>query len=158
MIRWGGVREGQKALWHPAKIIEGMSESPLIPYRDLAAIADRLFEESGDDEERLSAALDRVAPDVRSQLLISDLLNAYQVFYYFFRETPDPEVFERLILESASGLTSGIFLDEIDLFELIFRLESGEPVIAITDGEAVLAVFRGTGAYRQGLAYTESVL
>ena len=57
-------------------------------YRDLAKIADRLFMQSNDDEEQLASALDSVDEEIRQDLLASDLLNAYQVFYYHFREVP----------------------------------------------------------------------
>ena len=54
---------------------------------------------------------------VRNELLVSDLLNAWQVFYYFFRTVPDELVRERLELEPASSLVLGVAIDEIDLLD-----------------------------------------
>ena len=48
---------------------------------------------------------DALDPALRNELLVSDLLNAYQAFYYFFRILPDDLVCERLELEPASSLT-----------------------------------------------------
>lgn len=124
-------------------------------YRELSAWADRVLEAGEDDEQRIAAALEALPPEIREELLVSDFLNAYQVFYYFFRIRPDLLVQERLTLAPASSLTRGIFLDESDLYELRFRLEENEPVIEVTDGEELLASFRGGGAYRAGLRYLE---
>jgi len=132
-----------------------MSPASQIPYQALSEIANRLFEESCDDEELLAAALDRVPGDVRSQLLVSDLLNAYQVFYYFFRTRPDEEIMERLMLESGSSLLSGVFVDELDLLELRFRVDGGTPVIDVTDGKDVLSSFRGKTAFESAVRYLE---
>ncbi|MEN6611696.1 MAG: hypothetical protein ABFC24_12715 [Methanoregulaceae archaeon] len=132
-----------------------MSPANQIPYQELSGIANRLFEESCDDEELLATALDRVPGDVRSQLLVSDLLNAYQVFYYFFRKRPDEEITERLMLESGSALVSGVFVDEVDLLELKFRVENASPVIDISDGQEVLSAFRGKTAFDDAMRYLE---
>jgi hypothetical protein len=130
-----------------------MRAAPQIPYSELALLADRLFLESSDDEERLASVLDRVDPGVRSQLLISDLLNAYQVFFYFFRERPDEEIGERLMLESATALMRGVFVEEVDLSEIYLRVDGEEPVVEVSDGKQVLSVFRGKNAYREALLF-----
>ena len=135
-----------------------MNPGDAIPYADLAAFAERLFEESGDDDEQLGALLDHVPEEIRDQLLISDILNAYQVFYYFFRVGPDEEVMERLMLEPASLLRQGVFLEEYDLLEIFFRVGEEGPVIEISDGERVLASFTGHGAYREALAFAGTSL
>ncbi|HNT08245.1 hypothetical protein, partial [Methanoculleus sp.] len=83
-------------------------------YMDLADIAERLFEASDDDDERLAGRLDTLDEETRRALLASDLLNAYQVFYFWFRETPDDLAMERLQLHAASDLARGIVIDEID--------------------------------------------
>jgi len=59
------------------------------PYHELVAIADRLLDECGEDAGLLAEKLDGLVPEMREELLVSDLFNAYQVFYYFFREIPD---------------------------------------------------------------------
>ena len=102
---------------------------------------------------RRIAALD---PASRNELLVSDLLNAYQVFYYFFRTQPDELTQERLELEPASSLVRGVKIDEIELFELIFSVVNLEPVITVSDGERPLATYGGKTAYAEGLKFIEN--
>jgi hypothetical protein len=59
-----------------------VSESSL-PYHDLAAITDYLLDKSGEDVSLLIKKFDDLTPSVRDDLLVSDLLNAFQVFSYF---------------------------------------------------------------------------
>jgi len=127
----------------------------MVDYRELADLADRLFEASGDDDERLADVLDTLDGETRGALLASDFLNAYQVFYYHFRETPDELTKERLQLHAASDLTRGIIVGEVDIYEIIFRREDGDPVLLLTDGEKVQAAFRGPGAYREMVGYLD---
>ena len=129
-----------------------------VPYHELVAIADRLIDESGEDAGLLAEKLDRLVPEVREELLVSDLFNAYQVFYYFFREKPDDIRMERLILMPASALEGGVIVDEIEILELIFGVIAYKPVIVVSDGERALATFLGTDAYRDALTYIESTL
>jgi hypothetical protein len=124
-------------------------------YRDLAKIADNLFIQSNDDEEQLAAALDSVEEDVRQNLLASDLLNAYQVFYYHFREAPGELAKERLLLLPASALSQGVILAEIDYVEVVFQVEKGEPVITLHDEGQVIATSRGKNAYRSAMQFID---
>ena len=124
-------------------------------YRDLAKIADRLFVQSHDDEEQLATALDSAPQEVRQELLASDLLNAYQVFYYHFREVPDELAKERLLLLPASALTHGVILFEIDYVEVVFQVEQGIPVIALHDEGQVIANYHGKDAYRSAMQFID---
>ena len=124
-------------------------------YRDLAKIADTLFMQSNDDEEQLAAALDSVEEDVRQDLLASDLLNAYQVFYYHFREAPGELAKERLLLLPASALSQGVILAEIDYVEVVFQVEKAEPVITLHDEGQVIANYRGKNAYRSAMQFID---
>jgi hypothetical protein len=124
-------------------------------YRDLAKIADRLFVQSHDNEEQLATALDSVPQDVRQELLASDLLNAYQVFYYYFREIPDELAKERLLLLPASALTHGVVLSEIDYVEVVFQVEQGIPGIALHDEGQVIANYHGKDAYRSAKQFID---
>ena len=127
-------------------------------YMDLADIAERLFEASDDDDERLAGRLDTLDEETRRALLASDLLNAYQVFYFWFRETPDDLAMERLQLHAASDLARGIVIDEVDIYDLVFYLIGGTPALVITDGENTLARFEGERAYEETLEYLEEHL
>jgi hypothetical protein len=129
-----------------------------VPYHELVAIADQLLDECGEDAGLLAEKLDGLLPELREELLVSDLLNAYQTFYYFFRETPDILMMERLILSPASALEGGVIVDEIDLLEFIFGVIAHKPVMVVSDGEKALATFLGTDAYRDALTYVESTL
>ena len=126
---------------------------PAIPYRDLVAIADRLFEESEEDDERLIVALDTIGAGARRELLISDLLNASQAFLYYFRTMPDQLVRERMELEPASALVQGLKIEEIDPADLIFVVKDDEPYILISDGDRIVASFTGKSAYNDAKSY-----
>ena len=127
-----------------------------VPYQKLVALADHLFEHCEDDVSCLSPMLDALESGTRNELLSSDLLNAFQVFHYFFRINPDELVQERLELEPASSLQRGVKIDEIDLVDLIFSVKNHEPAIIVSDGETVLQTFTGKTAYAQGLKYIEN--
>lgn len=131
-------------------------EGTPIPYPELVARADHLFEECEDDVSCLASRLDSLDSEMRYELLVSDLLNSYQVFYYYFRTFPDELVSERLELEPASSLIKGVKIDEIELFELIFAVKNNEPVIIVSDGENALVTFKGKRAYADGLKYIEN--
>jgi len=132
------------------------SDGSSIPYDMLASMADRLFLECEDDVQCLSRIIATLDPATRNELLVSDLLNAYQVFYYYFRTCPDELVCERLELEPASSLIRGVKIDEIELLDLIFLVKNHEPVIIVSDGESALFTFKGKTAYSQGLKYIEN--
>jgi hypothetical protein len=127
-----------------------------VPYPDLVAAADRLLEDCEGDVECLAIRLGSLAPEVRDELLVSDLLNAWQVFFYFFRTSGDDLLCELLELEPASALIGGIKIRETDFLEMIVAVHDANPVIAISDGEKVVATFSGKTAFRQGLAFMES--
>jgi hypothetical protein len=131
---------------------------PIPTYQDLGDIAEELFEESNDDPVKLAGLIDRLDPLIRNELLISDFLNAYQTFYYFFREEPGDLEKDRMILEPASSLEQGILIHEIDLFEVIFRVEDAEPVVSVGDGEQILAIYHGTDAYRRAIRFIDENL
>ncbi|HVP95108.1 MAG TPA: hypothetical protein VMS89_08065 [Methanoregulaceae archaeon] len=128
------------------------------PYRELAKLADSLFKASGDDEERLASHLDTVSTDLRHELFVSDLLNAYQVFYYFFRESPGDLGKERMILAPASLLVHGMAILEVDYLEVIFSMDPDEPVITVRDEGQVLANYRGKTAYRDAMQFIDESL
>ncbi|HVP96057.1 hypothetical protein [Methanoregula sp.] len=134
------------------------SEGPAPSFPELVRIADCLLEESGEDEDALVRRLQVLPGPVLSELLVSDLLNAWQVFYYFFRSVPDELVRERLDLEPASSLTDGVKIDEIELLERVFRVKDGIPEILVTDGRTIIRTFSGASAVADSLSYIESTL
>lgn len=124
----------------------------------LEMTADDIFTDCEDDEICIAEALEDLDAAMRDELLISDHLNAYQTFYYYFRQIPDELIKERLILQPASALGDGVLVEEIDLYELVFTVHQGVPLIAVSDGEALLETFEGPHAYTKARAYAEGLI
>jgi hypothetical protein len=131
-------------------------DSSSVPFPELVALADRLLEESNDDVERLAVKIGSLDANVRNELMVSDLLNAWQVFYYYFRTVPDELVKERMELEPASCLPRGLKIDEVEFLELFFVMKDHKPLIIVSDGEKPVATFSGGNAYADGMAYLEN--
>ena len=91
-----------------------VTEEDAIPYNDLVRIAEQILETGEDNPGELARQLDLLDPAVRAALLGSDLLNAFQVFYYFYREVPGDLETDRLILQAASAITTGVLMTERD--------------------------------------------
>jgi hypothetical protein len=127
-----------------------------VSYSQLVAIGDHLFEKCEEDVSCLAFRIDALDTDVRNELLVSDILNSFQVFYYYFRIFPEELIGERLELEPASSLIQGVKIDEIELFELIFLVKNREPVIIVSDGEKEIISFKGKTAFTNGLKYIEN--
>lgn len=106
--------------------------------------------------ECIAVRLGSLEPPVRDELLTSDLLNAWQVFWYCFRTDPGIFLREMMELEPASTLATGLRLGEIDLLELHFGIRENIPVIAVYDGEKSVASFRGRNAYTDAVKYCKN--
>jgi hypothetical protein len=138
---------------------EGPVEGEPVDHETLLEMtADEIFTDCEDDEVCIAEALEDLDPAMRDELLVSDHLNAYQTFYYYFRQIPDELIQERLILQPASALTDGVLVEEIDLYELIFTIHRGVPLIAISDGDQLLETFEGPHAYTKGRVYAEGLI
>lgn len=129
-----------------------------ISYSELGAITEKMLEEAEEDVVVLVRVLESLPPQIRADLFSSDFLNAYQVFYYFYREEPGELEKDRLILQPASALKTGVLLTEIDLFEIVFRVDEEGGVISVSDGEQVLVNFRGRGAYDKAVRFIDENL
>jgi len=125
------------------------------PYPELVRIVDGILEECDDNVPCIVKKLDAVDEETRSEILVSDLLNAYQVFYFFFRTEPDTLTMERMDLEPASALRGGLKIEETDLLEMYFVIHDTVPVIVIHDGDKTVATFTGKAAYGQGRTVME---
>lgn len=124
-------------------------------YDELVTIADRLLEQSDEDDAQLARLIGQLAPDVREELLVSDLLNAWQVFLYCFLDAPSELEAERLTFSAASELCAGVVFGERDLYTLVFAIDDDGPEIRVTDGEAVLESFSGPHAYRDAISWID---
>lgn len=125
----------------------------MMDYKELAEIADRILEISGEDIRILAEELGRLDPETRGALFASDLLNACQVFYYSFQRSPTELGKERLILSPASALQKGVLVDEFDTCETLFTLTDCTPAITVSDGEELSVTFEGPDAYRSAIRY-----
>ncbi|MFA5397002.1 MAG: hypothetical protein GX097_00080 [Methanomicrobiales archaeon] len=125
-------------------------------YIELAELADGILTISDDDVTKLASVLDELPGNVKNELLVSDFLNAYQVFWYFFRYEPEILTAERLMLSSASSLLQGVLIEERDIYEILFRVSNGRPEMLVTDGENVLMVYQGVNAYREAADWVDS--
>jgi hypothetical protein len=132
------------------------AEGPKVPFPELVALADKLLEESGEDVARLAAQIGSLDADMRNELMVSDLLNAWQVFYYYFRTVPDELVKERMELEPASSLSRGLKIDEVEFLDLVFVMKDHKPLIVVSDGKKPVATFSGNAAYANGMNYLEN--
>lgn len=126
------------------------TEAPRPSFSQLVELADRMLEDCDEDTECLALRLGRLEPEVRNELIVSDLLNAWQVFYFLFRIEPDLLTRERMELEPASSLAGGLMIEETDLLEMYFTIRDAVPVIVIHDGDKTVAAFSGKSAYAQG--------
>ena len=131
-------------------------ESSAVPFPELVAIADKLLEESDEDVDRLAIKIGSLDADMRNELIVSDMLNAWQIFYYYFRTVPDELVRERMELEPASSLLRGLKIDEVEFLELFFVMKDHKPLIVVSDGEKPVATFSGNTAYANGMKYLEN--
>jgi hypothetical protein len=126
------------------------------PADELEATADAIFEECEEDVVCVASRLDGLEEELRWELLESNLLNAWQVFYYFYRFFPDELARERLELEPALAARTGVLLEERDLFEILFFVKARRAFIGVSDGESLLAHFEGAEAFSEAQAYADA--
>ena len=121
-------------------------------------MAEDLLTMADEDEDRLARELDALPGTIRKDILESDFLNAYQVYYYYFRDSPGDLEKERLILQPASALAEGVMIAELEMLEIIFRVEDDQPVMSVRDRDRVLVNYRGKDSYRRALRFIDEAL
>ena len=124
---------------------------------ELAELADQILDIAEDNYDRLSSIIDDLDEEVKNELLVSDFLHAFQVFYYYFRMDPSEIVIDRLMLQPASSLEKGVFIENFDIFELWFIIEDNNGIIYVSDGEKILKKFSGRRAYTEAVEYADSL-
>jgi hypothetical protein len=140
----------------PGALRMGMNGDGMTDYYELAELADRIFAISDDNIELLMKVLETLDSNILDELLFSDFLNAYQVFFYYFRENPTEIGHERLILQPASSVLTGIRVEEQGFVWLVFRTIEKVPTIEIWDGDFLVRSFNGVTAYREALSFADS--
>jgi hypothetical protein len=125
-------------------------------YYELAELADKILALADENYEYLSEVLDDLDEGLRNEMLDSDFLNAYQVFYFFFRQKPEEIVEDRLLLASASELKKGLMIYEYSILEIYFRVEDSKGIIIVSDGDRELKKFYGKSAYWNAMEYART--
>lgn len=124
-------------------------------YYEMAKLADRILAIADENLDRLSEIIEELEPGVRKELIDSDFLNAYQVFYYYFRVEPDEIVKDRLMLEPATSVKTGIHINDYEIIEIYFSIKDDEPVITLSDGDIEVSRFSGRNAYSEALKFVQ---
>ncbi len=125
-------------------------------YYELAELTDRIFAISDGNNDKLVELLDTLDENLKNEFLSSDFLNAEQVFYYFFRTIPGKLAEERMILQPASALKTGVMIEKHDLLEIVFSVRGETGELIVTDGERALATFYGRSAYQDAVNYVDN--
>ena len=110
IIGFRSARESGYYIQENSDTIDTLNDTTSVSFSELARITDQILEKAEDDPEILARELDGLAPGIKNELLTSDLLNAYQVFFYFFREDPGDLEQDRLTLQPASALMTGVMM------------------------------------------------
>jgi hypothetical protein len=122
-------------------------------YTWLSDLVDRILSRCDDDPACIARGLESIEPDLRTEILVSDLLNAWQVFWYYFRADPGKEAVEFLTFHPAGELVHGVPMGDIDIYALEFRVRDGEPEIAISDDIQEVARYRGASAWNETCSF-----
>ena len=127
-----------------------------IPFSVLTGIVDRILEDCDEDVVCIRMHLQNLEPPVRDTLLTSDLLNAWQVFFYFFKECPDDVSMEILAFTPASALLQGISIGEYRECNLTFLVDHARPTIIVSDDLQEMRRFSGPHAYTEAIRYIDT--
>ncbi len=125
-------------------------------YADLADLVEGILDRCDDDPACIAAELNTLEPETRSDILSSDLLNAWQVFWYFFESYPGNEHVEYLVFHSAGELARGVPMGDAGIFTLTFFVKSGQPGIIIEDDMAEVARFSGLSSWSDTKKFLEN--
>lgn len=127
-----------------------------IPFAEQSKIVDEILTDCDEDVACIRMRLRGLAPEIREAILISDLLNAWQVFYYYYQEYPGEDAVEILNFNPASSLPEGLSIGEHGQCYLRFSVKNDEPEIIVSDDIQDLGRFRGTRGYRDAVRFIES--
>ena len=122
-------------------------------FAELSDLMEKIFTRCNDDPVCIAKELEIIEPDIRREILGSDLLNAWQVFWYYFRAFPGDEAVEFLTFHSAGELNQGVPMGDIDIYTLVFQVTDGDPEIVIADDIQELARFRGASSWDECRAF-----
>lgn len=132
-----------------------MNDTP-VPFSVLSGIVYQILEDCDEDVVCTRMRLSGLEPSVREAILTSDLLNAWQVFFFFFKEYPSDEAREILAFTPASVLPQGVTIGEYRQYVLTFVVDLAKPVIIISDDLQEMKRFSGPGAYAEAIWFIEN--
>ena len=75
---------------------------------ELVELADRLYEQSDDDDLKLAELMHELPEETAVALCTSNLTNALQAYLYAFNHVPDDDIYDMLLLQPSVMLLSGI--------------------------------------------------
>lgn len=130
--------------------------SESIPFTELTRIVDRILEDCEEDVVCTRMRLAGLEPAVRDAILTSDLLNAWQVFFYFFQEYPGDITMEILAFTPASALQGGISIGEYRECHLTFMVDHERPTIIVSDDLQEMRRFSGPKAYAEAIRFIDT--
>jgi len=122
---------------------------------ELVALADELYEKSGDDDERLAKLMRELPEDTAIELCTSNLTNSLQAYIYAFNTVPDIELYDKLLLQSSVMIKKGIIIDSVETTDIIFifNKEQKKFVISLREDGKIIKEFSGENAYELAKEY-----
>jgi hypothetical protein len=123
------------------------------PYDEISNIVDDILSECFDDVECIRVRLCRLDPELKESILTSDLLNTWQVFYYYFQKDPGVDIKEFLLFSPASSLQGGISLGEYNNCNIKFSVRNSIPMIQISDDIQEIAKYSGPDAFDAAMKF-----
>jgi len=124
-------------------------------YAKLAAQVEGILDLCNDDPACIAKALNSLEPDTRNEILSSDLLNAWQVFWFYYGEYPGDEAVEFLVFHPAGELSKGVPMGDMGIFRLTFIVKGGNPGILIEDDVTEVAWFTGPSSWKETREFLE---
>lgn len=127
-----------------------------IPYTELASIVERILDDCDEDVVCTRMRLSGLPPEILDSVITSDLLNAWQVFYYYFQQDPGEDAREILMFSPASDLESGVHIGECRQCSMVFHVKNSRPWIVVSDDIQELIRYSGNKAYTDAIRFIDA--